>query len=160
MVLVCLWFLDNVNKLMTLSSREEELTISLKNVGDQLFQAYSTLQNAYTEVQQLLTIKQQVCSWSNSFAYWKIENKWLFIPTVSFCNCQYIQIECKTIHHKFFCYQVTSEMASLRAKRIQFLQDMMGKICFSVLANDIFYLGLLIIVHNECLCLNVLSDPS
>ncbi|XP_065113088.1 uncharacterized protein znf106b isoform X3 [Paramisgurnus dabryanus] len=69
----------NVNKLMTLSSREEELSISLKNVGDQLFQAYSTLQNAYTEVQQLLMVKQQV----------------------------------------------TSEMASLRAKRIQFLQDMM-----------------------------------
>lgn len=64
---------------MTLSSREEELSISLKNVGDQLFQAYSTLQNAYTEVQQLLMVKQQV----------------------------------------------TSEMASLRAKRIQFLQDMM-----------------------------------
>ncbi|XP_056620301.1 uncharacterized protein znf106b [Triplophysa dalaica] len=69
---------SKVNKLMTLSSREEELTNSLSNVGDQLFQAYATLQTAYTEVQNLLTAKQQV----------------------------------------------TSEMSSLRAKRIQLLKDM------------------------------------
>lgn len=70
---------NKVNRLMTMSSREEELTDSLRNVGDQLFQAYATLQTAYTEVQHLLTVKQQV----------------------------------------------NSEMSSLRAKRIQLLQDMM-----------------------------------
>ncbi|XP_057209316.1 uncharacterized protein znf106b isoform X2 [Triplophysa rosa] len=69
---------NKVNELMTLSSREEELSNSLRNVGDQLFQAYATLQTAYTEVQHLLTTKQEV----------------------------------------------TSEMSSLRAKRIQLLQDM------------------------------------
>ncbi|KAA0708646.1 hypothetical protein E1301_Tti008100 [Triplophysa tibetana] len=69
---------NKVNKLMTMSSREEELTNSLSNVGDQLFQAYGTLQTAYMEVQNLLTAKQQV----------------------------------------------TSEMSSLRAKRIQLLKDM------------------------------------
>lgn len=58
--------LDKVNKLMTLSSREEELTNSLSNVGDQLFQAYATLQTAYTEVQNLLKAKQQVYSCSIS----------------------------------------------------------------------------------------------
>lgn len=67
-----------VNKLLTLSSKEDDLTSSLENVGDELFQAYSTLQNAYTEVQRLLAVKQQV----------------------------------------------TSEMASLRAKRIKILQEM------------------------------------
>ncbi|XP_051731389.1 uncharacterized protein znf106b isoform X1 [Ctenopharyngodon idella] len=67
-----------VNKLMTLSSKEDELTSSLEIVGDELFQAYSTLQSAYTEVQRLLAVKQQV----------------------------------------------TSEMASLREKRIKILQDM------------------------------------
>ncbi|XP_052390925.1 uncharacterized protein LOC127938380 [Carassius gibelio] len=67
-----------VNKLISLSLEEEELISSLENVGEQLFQAYSTLQNAYTEVQHLLSVKQEV----------------------------------------------TSEMASLRAKRIKILQDM------------------------------------
>ncbi|XP_026146908.1 uncharacterized protein znf106b isoform X2 [Carassius auratus] len=67
-----------VNKLISLSMKEEELNSSLENVGEQLFQAYSTLQNAFTEVQRLLAVKQEV----------------------------------------------TSEMASLRAKRIKILQDM------------------------------------
>ncbi|XP_016094140.1 uncharacterized protein znf106b [Sinocyclocheilus grahami] len=67
-----------VNKLISLSLKEEEFTSSLENVGEQLFQAYSTLQSAYTEVQRLLAVKQEV----------------------------------------------TSEMASLRAKRIKILQDM------------------------------------
>ncbi|XP_059354702.1 uncharacterized protein LOC132092475 [Carassius carassius] len=67
-----------VNKLISLSLDEEELISSLENVGEQLFQAYSTLHNAYTEVQHLLSVKQEV----------------------------------------------TSEMASLRAKRIKILQDM------------------------------------
>ncbi|XP_016404269.1 uncharacterized protein LOC107737316 [Sinocyclocheilus rhinocerous] len=66
-----------VNKLISLSLKEEELSSSLENVGEQLFQAYSTLQSAYTEVQHLLSVKQEV----------------------------------------------TSEMASLRAKRIKILQD-------------------------------------
>ncbi|XP_042603418.1 uncharacterized protein znf106b [Cyprinus carpio] len=67
-----------VNKLISLSLKEEELSSSLENVGEQLFQAYSTLQSAFTEVQRLLAVKQEV----------------------------------------------TSEMASLRAKRIKILQDM------------------------------------
>ncbi|RXN26597.1 zinc finger protein 106 [Labeo rohita] len=67
-----------VNTLISLSLKEEELTSSLENVGEQLFQAYSTLQSAYSEVQRLLAVKQEV----------------------------------------------TSEMASLRAKRIEILQDM------------------------------------
>ncbi|KTF93479.1 hypothetical protein cypCar_00027352 [Cyprinus carpio] len=67
-----------VNKLISLSLKEEELSSSLENVGEQLFQAYSTLQSAYTEVQHLLSVKQEV----------------------------------------------TSEMASLRTKRIKILQDM------------------------------------
>ncbi|XP_073708851.1 uncharacterized protein znf106b [Garra rufa] len=67
-----------VNTLLSLSLKEEELTSSLENVGEQLFQAYSTMQNAYTEVQRLLAVKKEV----------------------------------------------TSEMASLRAKRIEILQEM------------------------------------
>ncbi|KAL1253649.1 hypothetical protein QQF64_015878 [Cirrhinus molitorella] len=67
-----------VNTLLSLSLKEEELTSSLANLGEQLFQAYSTLQSAYTEVQRLQSVKQEV----------------------------------------------TSEMASLRAKRIEILQDM------------------------------------
>lgn len=64
--------------MLTLSSKEDTLTSSLEGVGDELFLAYSTLQNAYTEVQRLLAVKQQV----------------------------------------------TSEMSSLRTKRIKILQDM------------------------------------
>ncbi|XP_056115890.1 zinc finger protein 106 [Rhinichthys klamathensis goyatoka] len=67
-----------VKKLLTLSSKEDKLTSSLEDVGDELFLAYSTMQSAYTEVQRLLAVKQQV----------------------------------------------TSEMASLRTKRIKILQDM------------------------------------
>ncbi|XP_051951979.1 uncharacterized protein LOC127622088 [Xyrauchen texanus] len=51
-----------LDELMTLSLREEELNSSFENVGEQLLQAYSTLQNAYTEVQHLLAVKQQVSS--------------------------------------------------------------------------------------------------
>ncbi|XP_067272931.1 uncharacterized protein znf106b [Pseudorasbora parva] len=51
-----------VNTLLTLSLKEDELTSSLENVGDELFEAYSTLQSAYTEVQRLLAVKQQVTS--------------------------------------------------------------------------------------------------
>ncbi|XP_058612078.1 uncharacterized protein znf106b isoform X2 [Onychostoma macrolepis] len=51
-----------VNKLISLSLKEEELTSSLENVGEQLFQAYSTLQSAYIEVQRLLAVKQEVTS--------------------------------------------------------------------------------------------------
>lgn len=68
----------NVNKLLALSLKEDELTRSLENVGDQLIQAQSILQSTYTEVQRLLAVKQQV----------------------------------------------TSEMASLREKRIKILQQM------------------------------------
>ncbi|XDV42133.1 hypothetical protein PO909_010859 [Leuciscus waleckii] len=67
-----------VKKLLMLSSKEDKLTSSLEDVGDELFLAYSTLQSAYTEVQRLLAVKQQV----------------------------------------------TSEMASLRTKRMKILQDM------------------------------------
>ncbi|XP_051954828.1 uncharacterized protein LOC127624169 [Xyrauchen texanus] len=52
----------HLNELMTQSLREEELNSSLENVGDQLLKAYSTLQYAYTEVQHLLAVKQQVSS--------------------------------------------------------------------------------------------------
>ncbi|XP_043075125.1 zinc finger protein 106 [Puntigrus tetrazona] len=51
-----------VNKLISLSLKEEELSRSLENVGEELFQAYSTLQNSYTEVQRLLAVKQEVTS--------------------------------------------------------------------------------------------------
>ncbi len=49
-----------MNTLISLSLKEEELTSSLENVGEQLFQAYSTLQSAYTEVQRLQDVKQEV----------------------------------------------------------------------------------------------------
>ncbi|XP_056301501.1 uncharacterized protein znf106b isoform X2 [Danio aesculapii] len=52
----------NVNKLLALSLKEDELTRSLENVGDQLIQAHSILQSTYTEVQRLLAVKQQVTS--------------------------------------------------------------------------------------------------
>ncbi|XP_056301502.1 zinc finger protein 106 isoform X3 [Danio aesculapii] len=71
----------NVNKLLALSLKEDELTRSLENVGDQLIQAHSILQSTYTEVQRLLAVKQQV----------------------------------------------TSEMASLREKRMKILQQMKSK---------------------------------
>lgn len=48
---------------MMLSSKEDKLTSSLEDVGDELFLAYSTLQSAYTEVQRLLAVKQQVRTW-------------------------------------------------------------------------------------------------
>ncbi|KAK7150360.1 hypothetical protein R3I93_011577 [Phoxinus phoxinus] len=69
---------SKVKKLWALSLKEDKLTSSLEDVGDELFLAYSTLQSAEAEVHRLLAVKQQV----------------------------------------------TSEMSSLRTKRIKILQDM------------------------------------
>ncbi len=92
--------------LISLSLKEEELTSSLENVGEQLFQAYSTLQSAYTEVQRLQDVKQEVhgCSiplhyklftyFMSSFAYSKTN---IFFPHFSILANLYtttILLEC------------------------------------------------------------------
>lgn len=58
MVCVCL---GQVNELLVMSLREDELCKSLEDVDSQLLRAQTVLQTAFMEVQRLQMIKQQVC---------------------------------------------------------------------------------------------------
>ncbi|MBN3296138.1 ZN106 protein, partial [Amia calva] len=51
---------SQVDQLLSISLREEELNLSLQGVDTSLLQARATLQAAYIEVQRLLVLKQQV----------------------------------------------------------------------------------------------------
>lgn len=51
---------SQVDQLLSISLREEELTNSLQAVDNSLIQARAALQAAYLEVQRLLMVKQQV----------------------------------------------------------------------------------------------------
>lgn len=59
-----LWFLlterSQVDQLLHISLREEELSKSLQCMDNNLLQARAALQTAYVEVQRLLMLKQQV----------------------------------------------------------------------------------------------------
>lgn len=52
-----------IDQLLAVSLREEELSRSLQTVDASLFQARATLQAAYVEVQRLMMAKQQVRTW-------------------------------------------------------------------------------------------------
>lgn len=62
----CLWFFfffserSQVDQLLAISLREEELSKSLSSVDSSLLQARAALQAAYVEVQRFLVLKQQV----------------------------------------------------------------------------------------------------
>lgn len=49
-----------MNELLAVSLREEELSHTLEDLDDSLIQARNALQAAYTEVQRLLLLRQQV----------------------------------------------------------------------------------------------------
>lgn len=49
-----------MDQLLAVSLREEELSQSLQDLDKSLIQARSALQAAYTEVQRLLLVRQQV----------------------------------------------------------------------------------------------------
>lgn len=53
---------SQLDELLAVSLREEELNSSLQAVDNSLIQARSALQSAYVEVQRLLIVKQQVSS--------------------------------------------------------------------------------------------------
>lgn len=62
-----------VDQLLAVSLREEELNNSLQAVDNSLIQARAALQAAYLEVQRLLMVKQQVTSEMNSLRTERIE---------------------------------------------------------------------------------------
>lgn len=49
-----------IDRLLAVSLREEELSQSLQNVDANLIQARAALEAAYLEVQRLMVVKQQV----------------------------------------------------------------------------------------------------
>lgn len=49
-----------MNELLAVSLREEELSHALQDLDDSLIQARNALQTAYTEVQRLMLLRQQV----------------------------------------------------------------------------------------------------
>lgn len=62
-----------IDQLLAVSLREEELSRSLQTVDASLTQARTTLQAAYMEVQRLMMVKQQVrdsCWLSCSYDIW------------------------------------------------------------------------------------------
>ena len=60
---------SKVDQLLMVSLREEELCQSLQEVDNSLIQARNTLQTAYTEVQRLLLLQQQVHKTSCQLEY-------------------------------------------------------------------------------------------
>ena len=52
---------QQIDQLLAVSLREEELSRSLQNVDTSLIQARAALEAAYLEVQRLMVVKQQVC---------------------------------------------------------------------------------------------------
>lgn len=50
-----------IDQLLAVSLKEEELSRSLQTVDSSLIQARAALQAAYMEVQRLMVVKQQVC---------------------------------------------------------------------------------------------------
>ncbi|XP_026085272.1 zinc finger protein 106-like isoform X2 [Carassius auratus] len=64
---------SQVDQLLAVSLREEELNKSLQAVDDNLIQARAALQAAYLEVQRLLVLKQQVTTEMNSLRTKRIE---------------------------------------------------------------------------------------
>uniref|UniRef100_UPI003AAB28E0 zinc finger protein 106 n=1 Tax=Centroberyx gerrardi TaxID=166262 RepID=UPI003AAB28E0 len=64
---------DQMDQLLAVSLREEELSHSLEDVDSSLIQARNTLQAAYTEVQRLLLLKQKFTTEVNSLRAKRIE---------------------------------------------------------------------------------------
>ncbi|XP_016399084.1 zinc finger protein 106 isoform X1 [Sinocyclocheilus rhinocerous] len=64
---------SQVDQLLAVSQREEELNTSLQAVDNSLIQARAALQAAYLEVQRLLMVKQQVTNEMNSLRTKRIE---------------------------------------------------------------------------------------
>ncbi|XP_052437270.1 zinc finger protein 106 isoform X1 [Carassius gibelio] len=64
---------SQVDQLLAVSLREEELNISLQAVDNSLIQARAALQAAYLEVQRLLMVKQQATNEVNSLRTKRIE---------------------------------------------------------------------------------------
>ncbi|XP_050989402.1 zinc finger protein 106 [Labeo rohita] len=64
---------SQVDQLLAVSLREEELNSSLQAVDNSLIQARAALQAAYLEVQRLLMVKQQVTNEMNSLRTKRIE---------------------------------------------------------------------------------------
>ncbi|XP_076127887.1 uncharacterized protein znf106b [Alosa pseudoharengus] len=62
-----------VDELLAVSLREEELSSSLLNLEDSLTQARGTLQEAYVKVQQLLMVREQTASDINALRAKRIE---------------------------------------------------------------------------------------
>ncbi|XP_058254960.1 zinc finger protein 106 isoform X3 [Hemibagrus wyckioides] len=65
--------LSQLDELLAVSLREEELNSSLQAVDSSLIQARSALQSAYMEVQRLLMVKQQVTAEMSSLRTKRIE---------------------------------------------------------------------------------------
>ncbi|XP_028858145.1 zinc finger protein 106 isoform X2 [Denticeps clupeoides] len=62
-----------VDELLAVSMREEELSSTLDNVDSSLFQAQSTLQAAYMDVQRLLLAKEEMTAQINEFRAQRIK---------------------------------------------------------------------------------------
>lgn len=72
-----------IDQLLTVSLREDELSRCLQTVDGSLIQARAALEAAYMEVQRLMVVKQQVKTNTNksiaSFTFWSI-GLFAFIP--------------------------------------------------------------------------------
>ena len=99
---------DQVDQLLAVSLKEEELSRSMLAVDSSLIQARSALQAAYTEVQRLLLVQQQVRTNLLSRS-----QQCCFGTDVSLSK------------RKPFL-QVIAEVSGLRARRIEILQGMQG----------------------------------
>nr|XP_033806603.1 zinc finger protein 106 isoform X2 [Geotrypetes seraphini] len=64
---------SQVDQLLSISLREEELTKSLQGVDSNVLQARATLQAAYVEVQSLLVLKQQITVEMNTLRTQRIQ---------------------------------------------------------------------------------------
>lgn len=100
-----------IDQLLAVSLREDELSRSLQTVDASLIQARTALQAAYMEVQRLVMVKQQVrdgCGgWCCCRPCWWTSELFLMPPAS-------------------VCLQMTGEMDALRNRRIELLKGMQG----------------------------------
>ena len=114
-----------VDQLLAVSLKEEELSRSMLAVDVSLIQARSALQAAYTEVQRLLLVKQQVRTNLLSFS----RCSYLILSRSQQCDLCFgtnVFYSFSLSKRKPFL-QVIGEVSGLRARRIEILQGMQGE---------------------------------
>lgn len=103
---------DQMDQLLVVSLREEELNNSLEVLDRSLLQARNTLEAAYAEVQRLLLLRQQV----------KTLKKHILGIIHAFPHI--------LILNSSLWLQYAADVNSLRAKRIEILQGLQGPVVF------------------------------